>query len=143
MVMKFGSGRSKSKGEAECFAYPPSSGRVSTQTSRPSPARAKTSTIRPAAEKAAAVIGDSQDPYGAVVFSECPEAWGCIAIGEYSRAERMREESGRAVEEQGSASQSVCSLVNCMISGVQYSDLSSNEIKNSIPSVQHSTIGYF
>lgn len=62
------------------WAYPPSSGRVSTQTSRPSPAMASPSTVLPAAETTAALIGDSQDPYGAVDFPVAPEAaWGSIA----------------------------------------------------------------
>jgi hypothetical protein len=62
------------------WAYPPSSGRVSTQTSRPSPAMANPSAVLPAAETTAALIGDSQDPYGAVDFPVAPEAArGCIA----------------------------------------------------------------
>lgn len=63
-------------------AYPPSSGRVSTQRSRPSPATASPSTVLPAAETAAALIGDSHDPYGATTaFSAAAEACECIATG--------------------------------------------------------------
>ncbi|CAN6214585.1 unnamed protein product, partial [Urochloa humidicola] len=64
---------------ADGLAYPPSAGRFSTKTRRPSPATASPSTVFPAADTAAAVIGDSQDPYGAVTFAAPPEAWGCIA----------------------------------------------------------------
>ena len=59
-------------------AYPPCSGRFSTQTRRPSPATASPSTVLPATDAAAAVIGDAQDPYGAVAFSAATEARGCI-----------------------------------------------------------------
>lgn len=63
-------------------AYPPSSGRVSTQRRRPSPATASPSTVLPAAETAAALIGDSHDPYGATTaFSAAAEACECIATG--------------------------------------------------------------
>jgi len=62
--------RSPWKRGAGGWAYPPSSGRVSTQTSRPSPATASPSAVLPAAETAAALIGDSQDPYESRSLSE-------------------------------------------------------------------------
>ena len=100
------------KRRLDSWAYPPSSGRVSTQTSRPSPAMANPSAVLPAAETTAALIGDSQDPYGAVDFPVAPEAArGCIAaVRSRSSGRRVggvdettREKLGDAATRTGSA----------------------------------------